>query len=139
MGFKERLRDKRIEAGMLQRDLAAKAGVTTRTIQNYELGTRRPQHTEVVQRLAEVLGTTPDYLMGMEGQYIMAAQQQGGAKAARDIEDLVAEVSGLFAGGTLDDEAMEGAMRALNEAYWRAKEKNKKYTPKKYRTDETDG
>lgn len=139
MGFKERLRDKRIEVGMLQRDLAAKAGVTTRTIQNYELGTRRPQHTEVVQRLAEALGTTPDYLMGMEGQYIMAAQQQGGAKAARDIEDLVAEVSGLFAGGTLDDEAMEGAMRALNEAYWRAKEKNKKYTPKKYRTDETDG
>lgn len=139
MGFKERLRDKRIEAGMLQRDLAAKAGVTTRTIQNYELGTRRPQHTEVVQRLAEALGTTSDYLMGMEGQYIMAAQQQGGAKAARDIEDLVAEVSGLFAGGTLDDEAMEGAMRALNEAYWRAKEKNKKYTPKKYRKEETDG
>ena len=139
MGFKERLRDKRIEAGMLQRDLAAKAGVTTRTIQNYELGTRRPQHTEVVQRLAEALGTTTVYLMGMEGQYIMAAQQQGGAKAARDIEDLVAEVSGLFAGGTLDDEAMEGAMRALNEAYWRAKEKNKKYTPKKYRTEETDG
>ena len=139
MGFKERLRDKRIEAGMLQRDLAAKAGVTTRTIQNYELGTRRPQHTEVVQRLAEALGTTADYLMGMEGQYIMAAQQQGGAKAARDIEDLVAEVSGLFAGGTLDDEAMEGAMRALNEAYWRAKEKNKKYTPKKYRTEDTDG
>jgi len=139
MGFKERLRDKRIEAGMLQRDLAAKAGVTTRTIQNYELGTRRPQLTEVVQRLAEALGTTPDYLMGMEGQYIMAAQQQGGAKAARDIEDLVAEVSGLFAGGTLDDEAMEGAMRALNEAYWRAKEKNKKYTPKKYRTEDTDG
>lgn len=139
MGFKERLRDKRIEAGMLQRDLAEKAGVTTRTIQNYELGTRRPQHTEVVQRLAEALGTTPDYLMGMEGQYIMAAQHQGGAKAARDIEDLVAEVSGLFAGGTLDDEAMEGAMRALNEAYWRAKEKNKKYTPKKYRTEDTDG
>lgn len=138
MGFKERLRDKRIEAGMLQRDLAEKAGVTTRTIQNYELGTRRPQHTEVVQRLAEALGTTSDYLMGMEGQYIMAAQQQGGAKAARDIEDLVAEVSGLFAGGTLDDEAMEGAMRALNEAYWRAKEKNKKYTPKKYRKEETD-
>jgi len=138
MGFKERLRDKRIEAGLLQRDLAEKAGVTTRTIQNYELGTRRPQHTEVVQRLAEALGTTADYLMGMEGQYVMAAQQKGGAKAARDIEDLVAEVSGLFAGGTLDDEAMEGAMRALNEAYWRAKEKNKKYTPKKYRKEEAD-
>ena len=44
-------------------------------------------------------------------------------------------MSGLLAGGTLDDEALEGAMKALNEAYWIAKENNKKYTPKKYRQE----
>ena len=27
-------------------------------------------------------------------------------------------------------------MKALNDAYWIAKEKNKKYTPKKYRKSE---
>ncbi len=133
MGFKERLKEKRAEAGLLQSELAAKAGVTTRTIQNYETGNRRPQQVEVVHRLAEALNTTPDFLMGTEGQYVMEAQKKGGSVAARDIESLISEVSGLFAGGTLDDDALDGAMRALNEAYWIAKENNKKYTPKKYR------
>ena len=54
-------------------------------------------------------------------------------KAARDIDELVSEVTGMFAGGRLSDEALDGAMKALNEAYWIAKEKNKKYSPKKYR------
>ncbi len=135
MGFKERLKEKRQEAGLLQTELAAKVGVSTRTIQNYENGGRRPQQMDIVGRLAEALDTTVDFLMGTEGQYVMAAQQKGGAKAARDIEALVSEVTGLFAGGTLDEEAMEGAMKALNEAYWRAKEENRKYTPKRYRKD----
>ena len=42
-------------------------------------------------------------------------------------------MTGLFAGGALSEDALDGAMRALNEAYWIAKEKNKKYTPKRYR------
>ena len=65
--------------------------------------------------------------------YVVEAQQKGGVKAARDIEELVQEVTGLFAGGQLDEESLEGAMRALNDAYWLAKEKNKKYAPKRYR------
>ena len=58
------------------------------------------------------------------------------AEAARDIDELVGEVTGLFAGGQLSEDALEGAMRALNDAYWMAKEKNKKFTPKKYRQQE---
>lgn len=37
----------------------------------------------------------------------------------------------MFAGGKLSDDALDGAMRALNEAYWIAKDKNKKYGRKK--------
>ena len=66
----------------------------------------------------------------------MEAHQKGGAKAARDIDELVGEVTGLFAGGQLSEDALEGAMRALNDAYWKAKEKNRKYTPKKYQRHE---
>ena len=29
-------------------------------------------------------------------------------------------------------------MKAIQEAYWIAKEKNKKYTPKKYRKEQTE-
>lgn len=131
--FKDRLKGKRLEAGLTQVELAGKAGVTTRTIQNYELGNRKPANMEVIQRIADALNTTTEYLLGSSGAYVVEAQERGGAKAARDIEELVSEVTGLFAGGELSEEAIEGAMKALNDAYWMAKEKNRKYTPKKYR------
>ena len=38
MVFKDRLKEKRVEAGLTQAELAKKANVTARTIQNYELG-----------------------------------------------------------------------------------------------------
>ena len=133
MVFKDRLKEKRLEAGLTQVELAGKAGVTTRTIQNYELGNRKPSNMEVIQRIADALNTTTEYLLGSSGAYVVEAQERGGAKAARDIEELVSEVTGLFAGGELSEEAIEGAMKALNDAYWMAKEKNRKYTPKKYR------
>ena len=67
---------------------------------------------------------------------VVAAHERGGAKAARDIDELVGEVTGMFAGGSLSDDALDGAMRALNEAYWIAKDKNKKYGRKKERDAE---
>ena len=38
-------------------------------------------------------------------------------------------------GGNIADEDLDEMMRGIQEAYWIAKEKNKKYTPKKYRKD----
>ena len=131
MGFKERLKEKRLEANLTQVQLAEKISVTARTIQNYELGTRKPTKFEVVEKLAETLNTTAEYLLGQGGMLVLAAQEQGGSKAAKDIDELVSEVSGMFAGGHLSDEALDGAMQALNKAYWIAKEKNKKYGRRK--------
>ena len=136
MVFKERLKEKRMEAGLTQVQLAEKAGVTARTIQNYELGNRKPSNMEVIQKIADALNTTTEYLLGSSGTYVVEAHEKGGSKAARDIEQLVSEVTGLFAGGELSEESLEGAMKALNDAYWIAKAKNRKFTPKKYRTTE---
>ena len=83
MAFKERLKAKRKEARLSQAELAARVGVTSRTIQNYELGSRKPQNMEVVQRLADALSTTTDYLLGNADRQILAAYVRGGAKAAR--------------------------------------------------------
>ena len=118
---------------MTQAELAEKVSVTARTIQNYELGSRKPGNMKVIGDIATVLGTTADYLLTSSGIYSVEAYQKGGTKAARDIDELVSEVTGLFAGGQLSEDALEGAMRALNDAYWMAKERNKKFTPKKYR------
>ena len=133
MSFKDKLKEKRLEANLTQVQLAEKVSVTPRTIQHYELCTRKPTKLDIVEKLAKALNTTPEYLLGQNGLLVVAAHEQGGSKAARDIDELVSEVTGMFAGGRLSDEALDGAMKALNDAYWIAKAKNKKYTPKKYR------
>ena len=55
MTFKERLREKRQEAGLTQAELAKKVSVTARTIQNYELGTRKPRQTTFLASLRPML------------------------------------------------------------------------------------
>ena len=136
MVFKERLKEKRTEANLTQVELAEKAGVTARTIQNYELGSRKPSNMVTIQKIADALGkidalnTTTEYLLGSSGTYVVEAHEKGGAKAAKDIEELVSEVTGMFAGGELSEDAIEGAYKALTDAYWIAKENNKKYAPK---------
>lgn len=131
MGFGERLRQKRIEAKLTQVQLAKMVDVSLRTLQNYEGELRKPSNMVTVQKLADSLDTTIGYLLGAADTLVMEAKERGGSRAARDIKELVNEVSGLFAGGTLSDEAMDGAMRALSEAYWIAKENNRKYAPHK--------
>lgn len=87
MGFKERLKEKRMEANLTQVDLAKKVSVSTRTIQNYEMGTRKPANMSIVEKIATVLNTTPEYLLGPVNLYVVAAHEKGGAKAARDIDE----------------------------------------------------
>ena len=89
---------------------------------------------KIVSDLAVALETTPDYLLGIAETYVVEAHE-GGRKAARDIDELVGEVTGLFAGGQLQKMPLRGH-EGLNDAYWLAKEKNKKYAPKKYRVQE---
>lgn len=131
MAFAENLKEKRAQSGLTQAELAMKAGVTARTIQNYELGTRKPGNMVIVQRIADTLGTTTEQLLSSGETLVVAAHERGGARAAKDINELVSEVTGMFAGGKLSDDALDGAMRALNEAYWIAKDKNKKHGRKK--------
>lgn len=131
MAFAKNLKEKRAQSGLTQAELAMKAGVTARTIQNYELGTRKPGNMVIVQRIADALGTTTEQLLSSGETLVVAAHERGGARAAKDINELVSEVTGMFAGGKLSDDALDGAMRALNEAYWIAKDKNKKYGRKK--------
>ena len=61
MTFAERLKQRRNELGLTQAELAKKAELTLRTIQNYEGGTRKPLNIEMVQRLAVALATTTEY------------------------------------------------------------------------------
>ena len=125
MAFKDRLRDMRVQAGITQKGLASAVGITERSIQNYELGTRKPNNMEVVQKIADALHTTTEYLLGSEETFVIEAHEKGGAKSARDVNELVSEVTALFAGGTLDENAKEGVMAAITVLIGMRKRKTK--------------
>ena len=122
MKFCEKVKEARTKAGLKQDEFAKAIGVSLRTISNYEAGTRYPKKRETYYKMAEVLKVD---LLNAESKY--------GSKGARQAKKLMAEVTGLFAGGELADEDLDEMMKGIQEAYWIAKEKNKKYTPKKYR------
>ena len=61
----KRLRARRIELHMTQDELAARLFVTRQTVSNYERGTSEPD-LDMLRRLAEVLRTDVDSLLGTE-------------------------------------------------------------------------
>ncbi len=134
MEFKDKLKERRRLLGISQAELAKKAGITGRTIQNYELGVRTPQNLDIVNKLAVALDTTTQYLLENDDMLVVKAKEAGDVRSAREIKSIVNEISGLFAGGEISEEEKDGIMATLNQAYWIAKEKNKKYTPNKYKT-----
>jgi len=136
MTFAEKLKEARKKTGLTQAELAAKTGISYRAIQTWESGSKYPKSIEAVMKVAEVLGTTTESLLNESDQYIIDANEKGGAAAARDVEKMVSDMMALFAGGDIDDEEKDGIIAALNEAYWEAKKINRKYTPKKYRRDD---
>ncbi len=125
--FAGRVREARAFLGLSQKELAERAGLSLRTLQNWEGGVRRPSQFEAVASLAAVLGTTTGELLDRSDELVIGAAERGGASAARDIDALVSECCGLFAGGELDEEEKDGIMAALTEAYWIAKRANAKY------------
>ncbi len=139
MEFNERLKQLRGNAGLTQRQIADELGITIRAYQYYEEGKKYPPQPKLI-KLTEILGATPDELLSVQDQYLMEADEKGDSRDKRRIRQLVGEMHALFAGGELSDEDKDAAMRALNDAYWTAKEMNKEtYTPKKYQNRGTDG
>ena len=132
MTFAERLRDFRKQKEMTQAQLAKAIGVTTRTVTNYEAGRNYP-NMDVISKLEKLFDVQIELLMDSQEEFVAQAQEKYGYRGKLGAERLVAEVGGLFAGGDLTETDKDAVMQALQEAYWDAKQRNKKYTPKKYR------
>ncbi len=136
MKFSEKIRTLRIQKKLTQQECAAYCGISKRAYLAYEQGTY-PRKRETYEKLAELLGVDRNYLLTEDEEFISEASEQYGSRGKRQAEALVAELSGLFAGGELSDNDRDAIMIALQKAYFDCKEDNKKYTPKKYTEDET--
>ena len=135
MKFGEKLKQQRTLAKYTQTDLANKIGVSLRTIMNYESGSRYPKQREIYDKLADLFGVEKNYFLSEDEEFVLEAEKKYGSRGAKQAKELISEVSGLFAGGELEDEDMDNMMQAIQEAYWIAKKNNRKYIPQKYRKD----
>lgn len=136
MKFGEKLRKLRTEKSITQEEVSKAIGVSRRTYVSYEQDGRYPRRREVYTKLAEILGCDVNYLLAEEEEFISSAGDQYGSRGKRQAEELVSELSGMFAGGELSESDMDAVMIALQKAYFDCKADNKKYTPKKFRKDE---
>ena len=132
MKFNERLKELREQRNLTQEQLAKASGVSSRMIQRYEYGVSRPR-LDAAEKLAKALNVSADEFLGNAGMLIAQAGDKYGARGAKQAQQLTDELTGLFAGGEMAEEDMDVMMKALQDAYWIAKEKNKKFTPKKHR------
>lgn len=133
MKLAEKLKQLRTQKNMSQEAVANFAGITRRTYISYECDGRYPRKREVYRKLAECLDVDVNYLLADEEEFIQTATEEYGSRGRAQAEALVAELSGLFAGGELTDSDRDAVMIALQKAYFDCKEDNKKYTPQKYK------
>lgn len=122
---------------MSQKDFAASLGMSFRTYQNYEVGNRYPNSMDIINKIAVGIGTTTEELIEAAGGYIVEAGEKGGARDKKRMEQMVTQLSAMFAGGEIDQESKDAAMAALNEVYWKHKTENReRFTTKKNKKDQ---
>ena len=135
MTFAEKFKIARMQAGISQEKLSTELGISLRTIKNYEGGQTLPS-SDKLPLIARYFDVTIESLLSEDEEFAAAAYEQGGSKRAREAQALVNEFSGLFAGGRLSEEDMDAAMKAIQNAYWMAREESRrKYTPRKYQPE----
>ncbi len=132
MTFGEKIKAERRKLGLTQIELGERIGVTNRVITSYENGKSFPRTREAYKKIADALNVNVNYLLSDDDAFVMEAKEQFGYRGKKGAEKLLAEVTGLFAGGEMAEEDMDELMLGIQEAYVEAKKRNKKYTPKKY-------
>lgn len=138
----KRIKEKRIELGITQEDLASKLGYKSKTtIAKIENGTNDITQSRVVD-FANALNTTPAYLMGWEdseSQSVPALNKKDERDIAKRLEQTLDQLESdqdglMFSGEPLDDQTRELLKASLQNSITIAKINAKqKFTPKKYR------
>ncbi len=126
MTFGEKVRAARLAAGYSQRDVSEMTGLSLRTIQNYESGERLPKQRESYTLLSRALNVPIQALLDESTDLTLSAREEISSRATSEARRLVDEVSVLYAGGELCEEDMDAMMRAIQDAYWIAKERGRK-------------
>ncbi len=130
MKFGEKIRALRVQKKISQEQAARAAGISRRAYGSYEQEGVYPRNREIYARLAKLFECDVNYLLTEDEDFVARAGEKYGSRGRAQAQELVREASALFAGGDLADEDKDEMLRAIQEAYWIAKERNRKYAGK---------
>lgn len=135
----ERIKNIRKKQGLTQKQLANKVHLTAQVISNIERSYTTASSDDLA-RIADVLNTTPNYLLGKEensNNYYELTNKDEKDIAERlqvMIKDLENNAHYSKENGEMDDNTRELLIMSLENSLRIAKqEAKKKFTPKKYR------
>jgi len=115
----------------VQEYVANEIGTSKHVISNWERGVANPDLDQLL-KLANLFDVSTDYLLSDNESFLIDAAEKYGYRGKKKAESFINETALLFAGGELSEKDQDKVFKAITEIYWRSKEKNKKYTPKKY-------
>ena len=118
--FAEKIKSLREKLGLSQNELAARCGVTVRSVSAYETGRAKPRGV-TLHKLAAALEVPYEQLAESKqadaDPYIELARAQYGSRGALEAAPLLEQNRALFAGGDLSEEAKDDFFRAVMTAY----------------------
>ena len=138
MKFGEKVKKLRKEMKLSQGELAAKIGVSARSVASYEAGTSYPRYKEIYEALAATLGVDVNYLRTEDEEFLEDVGQQFGSRGQRQATAILEEARQLFAGGELSEEDQIAFLTEMQQLFLDSKQRAKKFTPIRYRR-ENDG
>lgn len=139
MTFAEKFRIERKKRGLTQQEVGVGIGVNRRMITRYENGHAFPRTKEAYKRIADFFGVDVNYLLTEDEEFVVTASEKYGSRGQRQAKELLSDMAGLFAGGSLSEQDRDAVMKAMQDIYWEAKARNiEKYTPNKYKHTDND-
>lgn len=127
MSIGQNLKKLRKERKLSQKELAEIAGITERTIYNYEKEKQVPK-PRVINKLAVALNVTTDSLVNgtpVNAPITNSAIIPHHEYDMFELSELLEKTTALFAGGSISDEAKDEFFESLTQAYFIAKKKSR--------------
>ena len=132
MTFGEKVRAAREAKNMTQEQFANAIGMSKRMVSYWENHGKVPKSRDTYSIIADMLGIDVSVLLDENAEFVVKAAETYGNRGAQQALQLVQQITGLYAGGELEEEDMDAMMKAIQDAYWIAKQKNKRHTNKRF-------
>lgn len=134
MELKDKITRLRKAMGLTQVEFAKKVGITTRAVQNYEMGTRKPR-VDLIVKIADIFDVDVKELLADNENYTTEESGKPSTENNERSEKLIDYATAFFADRDISEEEKSKVMEVLQEAYWQYKIKNRKYIPKKNKNE----